>query len=369
MTSSNDGGCSRASNDLPTTATNFQKETAFKEPVEDIPQSLKLLIGLVGIYGSHLYQGSLQEDVFNYISEDGKVFYHAWFLEAMESFASVIVGLFGLIITGTTSDLPLRMLWLAGSAQVAAKVCTNLALSVGLSYPVMVLAKSAKLFPVMIGSLIVGGDAYDCRQYAHVAAVITGTCICMWSKENSRNLADAGTISYPQTTTLFYICMSLVFDGAVAGFQKRLQRDTSEAGIKPTTYDFMFWTSVPMALISGFVAWTNGEFATGIAFCIENPELQGKVFRFSLMAALGQIAIFYVLAHFSPLVLCTVTTTRKIFSVLLSIFLKGHYLSWEGWAGVALAFSGIVSELEAKRSRHTKGFDKKNASFSAKAGY
>ena len=44
-----------------------------------------------------------------------------------------------------------------------------------------------------------------------------------------------------------------------------------------------------------------------------------KVANFCLCSALGQSAIFFTLANFDPLVCTTVTTTRKIFSVLLDI--------------------------------------------------
>jgi hypothetical protein len=36
----------------------------------------------------------------------------------------------------------------------------------------------------------------------------------------------------------------------------------------------------------------------------------------------------------------TVTTTRKVFSVLLSIFTKGHPMSNMGWAGLSIATAG-----------------------------
>ena len=50
----------------------------------------------------------------------------------------------------------------------------------------------------------------------------------------------------------------------------------------------------------------------------------------------------------------TVTTTRKIFSVLLSIFLKGHALNAQGWAGISVACLGILGELEEKYSKSKK---------------
>ena len=71
--------------------------------------------------------------------------------------------------------------------------------------------------------------------------------------------------------------------------------------------------------------------------------------RFGACSAVGQSFIFYTISTFDPLVCTTVTTTRKIFSVLLSIFLKGHELPLMGWGGVALASAGILAEASSKR--------------------
>ena len=69
---------------------------------------------------------------------------------------------------------------------------------------------------------------------------------------------------------------------------------------------------------------------------------------FCLCSAIGQSFIFYTIANFEPLVCTTITTTRKIFSVLLSIFVKGHKLSPQGWTGISVACLGILGELQNK---------------------
>lgn len=107
-------------------------------------------------------------------------------------------------------------------------------------------------------------------------------------------------------------------------------------------------------MTAAVVALGLGEFTSGLAFCTANPEVLAKVVKFALCSAVGQSFIFYTIANFDPLVLSTVTTTRKIFSVLLSIFLKGHSLSLTGWSGIALACGGIFSELQAKASGKKK---------------
>jgi UDP-galactose transporter B1 len=253
-------------------------------------------------------------------------------------------------LTGPTKGIPLRMFGISGAAQVTAKACTSLALANGLSFPVATLAKSGKMAPVMAGSLLLGGASYDIREYLQVAAIMAGTGIVSMGKKK-------GGESSSSLMGVVYIVLSLVLDGVTAGFQKRLKVETAKVGVKPKPYDFMFWTNLFMCLTAVIIAGGLGEIQTGAAFCVANPEIVDKIIKFAACSAVGQSFIFYTISNFDPLVLSTVTTTRKIFSVLLSIFLKGHSLSIVGWSGIGLACSGILSELQNKASG---GGDKKD---------
>jgi UDP-galactose transporter B1 len=307
-----------------------------------LPDSIKLLIGAGGIYGAFLYYGSLQEDVFRFVASDGAAFKQAWFLQVLEALANVIVGFIGMTIVGATKGIPQQMFAISGAAQVSAKACTSLALANGLSFPVATLAKSGKMAPVMMGSLLLGGASYTLREYAQVAMIIGGTAVVSMGKKKGESTSSSMGI--------IFIVLSLVLDGVTAGFQKRLKSETAKAGIKPKPYDFMFWTNLYMCLTAVVIAVGLGEVQTGTAYCAANPEILSKIIKFALCSAVGQSFIFYTIANFDPLVLSTVTTTRKVFSVMLSIFLKGHSLSAMGWSGIALACSGILSELQSKSS-------------------
>jgi solute carrier family 35 (UDP-galactose transporter), member B1 len=313
-----------------------------------LPDGIKLLIGAGGIYGAFLYYGSLQEDVFRFTSTvDGVQFKQAWFLQVVEALANVILGFIGMTLTGATPNIPLKMFAISGAAQVSAKACTSLALANGLSFPVATLAKSGKMAPVMAGSLLLGGASYTIREYLQVVAIIGGTAIVSMGKKKGGENSILGVL---------YIALSLLLDGVTAGFQKRLKTETAKVGVKPKPYDFMFWTNLFMGVTAAAIAIGLGEFASGMAYCTKNPEILSKIINFSICSAIGQSFIFYTIANFDPLVLSTVTTTRKIFSVLLSIFLKGHALSLTGWSGIGLASMGILSELQDKMGGgHSKG--------------
>jgi UDP-galactose transporter B1 len=324
--------------------------TSHKVPAVALPDGLKLLIGAGGIYAAFLYYGSLQEDVFRYTSAvDGTSFKQAWFLQVLEALANVIIGWLGMQWSGATKGIPLRMFGISGAAQVSAKACTSLALANGLSFPVATLAKSGKMAPVMLGSLLLGGASYELREYLQVAAIIGGTAIVSMGKKKASGSSSLMGVAY--------ILLSLVLDGVTAGFQKRLKTEAAKVGVKPKPYDYMFWTNLFMCLTAAVIAAALGELQSGLSFLQANPEILSKVGKFALCSAVGQSFIFYTIANFDPLVLSTVTTTRKIFSVLLSIFLKGHSLSAVGWSGIGLACSGILSELQAKSSSSRKKKD------------
>jgi len=312
-----------------------------------LPAPVKLLIGAGGIYAAFLYYGSLQEDVFRYTAEDGSQFKQAWFLQVLEALANVVVGFVGMQLSGATKGIPKMMFAISGAAQVSAKACTSLALANGLSFPIATLAKSGKMAPVMVGSLLLGGATYELREYLQVVAIIGGAAIVSMGKKK-------GGGSTSSTMGVAYIVLSLVLDGVTAGFQKRVKAETAKAGVKPKPYDFMFWTNLFMCLTAVVISTGLGEVGSGIAYCSANPEIITMIMKFAICSAVGQSFIFYTIANFDPLVLSTVTTSRKIFSVLLSILLKGHSLSLMGWSGIALACAGILSEMAAKMGGKAK---------------
>lgn len=236
----------------------------------------------------------------------------------------------------------------------------------------MTLAKSGKMIPVMIGSILlgsictsrlswkllplisrcVGGSSYSWSEYVQVSAIICGTCVVSLSEKKgsgSSSLIGIGCVS-----------LSLFCDGLTGGMQQRLKAKASSMGVKPKSYDFMFWTNLFMMIVAIAISTLLGELHTGILYCMQNPLVLDSIVKFALCSAIGQSFIFYTIANFDPLVCTSVTTTRKIFSVLLSIFLRGHPLNYQGWFGVSVAAVGILGELHDKLAKRAQKNSKSN---------
>ena len=82
----------------------------------------------------------------------------------------------------------------------------------------------------------------------------------------------------------------------------------------------------------------NDEFWRALDFCTTHPAVIRDIALFGLCGAIGQCFIFYSLERYGSLRLVTVTVTRKLFTMLLSVIWFKHELTAGQWAGVALVF-------------------------------
>lgn len=91
-------------------------------------------------------------------------------------------------------------------------------------------------------------------------------------------------------------------------------------------------------------AGPSPEFSAALSFIQRNPAILPAILSFAACGAIGQIFIYYTLSHFSSLLLVTVTVTRKMLTMMLSVLWFGHRLSGMQWVGVGLVFGGVGAE-------------------------
>lgn len=80
----------------------------------------------------------------------------------------------------------------------------------------------------------------------------------------------------------------------------------------------------------------------------DNNKILMDLFKFCLCGSLGQIFIFITLQEFNSVVLVTVTVTRKMLSMIISVLLFGHVLNMFQWLGLLLVFFGVGLESFVK---------------------
>ena len=105
----------------------------------------------------------------------------------------------------------------------------------------------------------------------------------------------------------------------------------------------------PIPILFPTSATAGTELSNAFEFISSYPAVWTDILLFSLAGALGQLFIFDTLEHFGSLTLVTITVTRKLATMLLSVIVFHHRLSWGQWVGVGLAFAAIGIEALVKR--------------------
>lgn len=234
----------------------------------------------------------------------------------------------------------------ASFAYVFAMYTSNEALQY-VSYPMQALAKSCKLIPVLIGSIILLKKKYRLAKYICVLLMTIGITMFQMGKSSTKggHGKDTGSISqnpYAEYFGLGLLLLSLILDGVTGPFQERL---THKHNLKNTRQMLVnnTWATVYMFIMCVI----NGELSTGYQFFNQFPSMIQPLILFGLCSGFGQIFIFYTIRTFDSLTLSTITTTRKFFTILVSVLdpRNGHKLSKPQWAAVLVVFAGVGLEV------------------------
>jgi len=81
-----------------------------------------------------------------------------------------------------------------------------------------------------------------------------------------------------------------------------------------------------------------------VSYLVAHPHLTTSLAMFSLTSALGQIFVFWTIRTFDSLTFSTITTTRKFFTIVLSVVYYGHKQTTAQWAAIATVFAGLALE-------------------------
>ena len=92
------------------------------------------------------------------------------------------------------------------------------------------------------------------------------------------------------------------------------------------------------ALVACACAAAGGELGAAAAFVSAHPRVARDLALFNVSKALGTLCVYRLLRESGTIVVATVTTLRKVLSVLLSVAYFGHAVGAAQWAALALVF-------------------------------
>lgn len=212
-----------------------------------------------------------------------------------------------------------------------------------INFPTMILGKSCKLVPVMLMNWLVYKRKFETYKYVSVALITAGVSGFMLFEPHRGGKAEAANSLWG----LFLLMVNLLIDGATNSWQDQLFMLH-----KIKSLQMMFFMSAfSAALMFSYLLlnpWNN-EISRACAFITDYPAVIPDLLLFCFCGALGQVFIFSTIENFGSLSLVTVTVTRKLVTILLSLFWFNHQLRSIQWLFVGMVFAALLMESYYKR--------------------
>ena len=313
-----------------------------------LKSSFELIQVVVGIYATFMAMSSYQEQITRRPYGDS-YFNFPLFLVFLQCVLNYITAFGKLRLypseRGRKSVVPRYYYIGASLAYVIASSSSNAAL-IYVNYPTQVLAKSCKMIPVMIMGMLVAKKQYSFSRIVAVLMTTVGISVFMIDRFGHKHKEDSENEN--NTYGLLLLIVSLAADGFTNSIQDLMR--TLEH--KPTSDDLMLNMNLYASIFVGIAMFYTGQFFPAVEFCMNHPEIIQHIAIFCITMALGQIFIFWCIASFGTLELSIITTTRKFFTILWSVFTFGHHMSGVQWSGVLIVFIGLMYDIFVSYQKH-----------------
>lgn len=344
---------------------------------------------MIGIYVSFLTWALLQERISAQgYGPNSEIFRGALVINSVQSFLAMTFGYIYMKYKGSDTKFfkgntgLLKDLTLVAVSQSMGSPFGYAALGY-VNYLTFLLAKSCKLVPIMFIHLTVYNRKFPLYKYAVVLAITSGVFMFTYFKQtNTSKGVDNGMSSW---IGLSLLGISLLLDGVTNSTQDQIFQKYTQmtgphmmfglnrvavmltscylivSGLVLTFFAQFSSTALPPIVSDTLFFLFNSQLSNTLSFVSRNGfRVLLDIALFGLCGAIGQVFLFHTLENYGSLILVTVTVTRKMMSMLLSVAWFGHKLSGGQWIGVAAVFGGIGAEAAYKYKQQMEKKSKKS---------
>jgi len=292
-----------------------------------------------GLLTSFLLWGLCQERIMavRYDSENGsgpsEHFSNTLFLEFMNRilalvFASVIL----LLRRQPAHTAPMYKYSYSALSNVMSSWCQYEALKY-VSFPVQVLAKAAKVIPVMLMGRVVSRQTYSLLEYVTAAMISIGLFMFVMSSDATSRSSKSSTSAI---SGIILLAGYLGFDAFTSNWQGQLFRV-----YKMSSTQMMAGSNLFAVIFAGVSLIEQGGFIEAVSFMIRHPLFISHVGIMSVTSAIGQLFIYFTIGEFGPVTFTIIMTVRQGFAILLSCIIYQHSITLFGLVGIFICFTAI----------------------------
>lgn len=205
------------------------------------------------------------------------------------------------------------------------------------SFSLQTLFKATKVIPVMIMGRLLQGTKYGFAEYAEALLITSGVAFFSLSSKHSKSTTDEGF----ELTGFMLLSVYVLADSFTSQWQSRIYRDYG----KIDHFHMMYGVNVSSIIVTTVALIASGEIPKVIEFMSYNPMALWYNVLTAITSTTGQIAIFYTIKKFGPIVFTIIMTTRQMMSIILSTILFGHHMTLGGAMGAILVFVAIFHSV------------------------
>jgi len=231
-----------------------------------------------------------------------------------------------------------------------------------ISFPTQLITSTAKPVPLMIIGAMFYGQYYSITQCLSVITLFLGCILFQYGEMKHHTLYhqhnNTQDISiFPQVIGIISVLINLFIDGIINNEEDYIYKIYNISSFEMMKQ--VSWWQYLILSIYLTVMWIwygeQSELYGAVNAWMISPGIRYDTTLLCISQSIGQVLIFATIQEFGSLTWITVSVTRKLLAVLLSVFLFKHHIDWIQWVGVLFAFpSAFWLNVVKKQKRKIK---------------
>jgi len=275
----------------------------------DWSPKLQFTVFSLGVIGFFWLNSSLEEYMVSMLPSNID-FSFGWFLTFFEVIGFCFISSLEWSISNGevwTHIAPFENHFYVAATMTMARGLTNISLQY-LNYPTQVIFKSMKLITVMLGSVCLLKKTFTKWDYISASLLVASAVFfSLGDKDVSPRFTSFG---------VSIVLLSLVFDSLHANFQESLMKIHQASHLET-----LFWTNFFSVCCILVILIVKQEFSSAIRFLADYPLLYLLMILRAFTLYMGTSFYLLTVREFGAYIATTVTTTRKILTVVISFIL------------------------------------------------
>lgn len=197
----------------------------------------------------------------------------------------------------------------------------------------------------MLMGYVLKRTVYTRVEYFEALAITAGVSLFSFA-----NTPDKVRSVETQAVGFFLLCLYVAADSFTSQWQSKLFLKYG----KIDHFHMMFGVNVSSIVFSVAGMLIMGDIPVVYEFLLYNPSALWYNILTAITSTTGQIAIFYTIRRYGPIVFTVIMTTRQMLSIVLSTVLFRHPLDADALAGAIIVFLALFHSAYRQYSEKYK---------------